>query len=377
METSSLTPFLKPLVDPWYESLKDPAKAQENALRNLAPFYAKTKYGRDHGTRDNITLNDFRSSIPTASYDQLRPWLEKVRNGDDSSLLGEPVERWVMTRGTTGTPKLIPTTKTHLAQILFVGARAFVNYAMRTGELDILQGKVLNLNFPSEVAQITTKNGPVAYGYSSGTYAKLNPELGTARLIPRQEEIDALGPGVSKQDWENRFELVYQTAKDTDVMTVMGVTPVITSFANYVKRRYGVLPKQFWKMKGLFCTSVAKIQTKYAPIIRHLYGYVPVVEMYTATEGVFGQQMDEHPYICPNYDMYLFEARTRKGTKMLHEMKPREWGRLIISTPIFPRYDIGDVIEAEGKNYFRITGRARKLTSIEHILYNILSGRFA
>ncbi len=377
METGGLGVFLRPLVDPWYEAIKNPVKAQENALRNLAPYYTRTEYGRKYGAKDEISLDEFRASFPTVAYSQLAPWLEKVKRGDYSSLLSEPVERWVMTRGTTGTPKFIPTTRTHLAQILLVGARALVNFALRTRQQEILQGKVLNLNFPSEVGQLPTSNGPVSYGYSSGTYAKLNPELGAARLVPRQEEIDALGPGTTKGDWENRFELVYRTAKDADVMSVMGVTPVITSFASHVKRKHGIFPKQFWKMKGLFCTSVAKIQTKYAPVMRHYYGNVPVVEMYTATEGVFGQQLDDHPYICPNYDMYIFEAETRLGTRLLHEMKPREWGRLIISTPLFPRYDIGDLVEAEGKGYFRIIGRARRITRIEHVLCNLLSGRLA
>jgi hypothetical protein len=57
-------------------------------------------------------------------------------------------------------------------------------------------------------------------------------------------------------------------------------------------------------------------------------------------------------------------------------MKPREWGRIIVSTPILPRYDIGDLVECEGKGYFRIIGRTGTRTALEHMLYNIVSGRF-
>jgi hypothetical protein len=376
LEPPGLSVYLKPFVDPWYESLTNPSQAQNRALEKLAPFYSKTEYGRKYGARENLSIDGFRSSFPTVTYHQLKPWLDKVRNGDSLALLGEPVERWVMTRGSTGAPKIIPTTKTHLDQILLVGARAIINFALRKGQLDILRGKVLNLNFPSDVGRLDTKEGPIRYGYSSGTYAKLNPELGDVGLIPRQEEIDALGGGASKKDWDNRFELVYRAAKDAEVKSVMGVTPVITGFARYVRKKHRVLPRNFWRMKGLFCTSVAKIQTKYAPVLRYLYGEVPVVEMYTATEGVFGQQLDDHPYVSPNYDMYVFEARTKHGIKMLHEMKPREWGSVIVSTPLFPRYEMGDLVEAQGKGYFRIFGRDRRLTRAEHFLYNMLSARF-
>jgi hypothetical protein len=41
---------------------------------------------------------------------------------------------------------------------------------------------------------------------------------------------------------------------------------------------------------------------------------------------------------------------------------------------MFPRYDIGDMIEAAGKNYFRVFGRRKALTILEHRLYRLLFG---
>ncbi len=217
---------------------------------------------------------------------------------------------------------------------------------------------------------------PTTYGYSSGTYAKLNPMLNQVSLLPRQEEIDALGPDITRSGWERRFELVYRKALHENVTAAMGVTPVILSFAKYVARNYQKMPKELWNLKALFCTSVRKIQFKYAPKLRYYYGNIPVVEMYTATEGVYGQQLDELPYISPNYDAYLFEVKTGEGFKMLHQLRRGEWGRLIVSSCLFPRYDIGDMIEAMGKNYFRVFGRANSLTVLEHRLYRFLYGWF-
>ena len=57
---------------------------------------------------------------------------------------------------------------------------------------------------------------------------------------------------------------------------------------------------------------------------------------------------------------------------MLHELGRGEWGRLVVSTSILPRYDIGDMIEAMGKNYFRVFGRANRRTILEHVLYRAL-----
>ena len=212
------------------------------------------------------------------------------------------------------------------------------------------------------------------YGYSSGTYARLNPMFERVSLLPRQEEIDALGSGLTRKDWEKRFELVYQQALSQDVTATMGVTPVILSFARYMKRKHGKKPVDLWKLEALFCTSVPKIQSNYGPVLQRYFGKVPVVEMYTATEGVFAQQLDDYPYITPNYDAYLFEVATGNGVKMLHELKRGEWGKLIVSSCILPRYDIGDLIESAGKYYYRVVGRRNTLTLLEHRLYRIFVG---
>jgi len=110
--------------------------------------------------------------------------------------------------------------------------------------------------------------------------------LNEVSLLPRQEDIDALGTGISKRDWERRFELVYQQALNENVTAAIGVTPVILSFAKYVKKKHRKKPKELWNFKAIFCTSVRKIHFKYSPILRRYYGEAPVVEIYSAIEDV-------------------------------------------------------------------------------------------
>ena len=324
--------------------------------------YALTDYGRKFGAGSVDGPNSFAASFPVATYQDLQPFIDQVLTGRESALLPERVVRWVMTRGSTGRPKVMPATETHLSLILSLGARAIVNFALKKKPSVLARG-VLNLNFPSEVGVIKSQAGGGPYGYSSGTYARLNPGLGQATLVPRQEEIDSLGPGITKHDWDMRFELVYERAKGEDIGCVMGVTPVMLSFASHLRRKHSKLPKDIWRLDALFCTSVSKIQTRYSPELKHFFGSAQVVEMYTATEGVFAQQMDDLPYVRPNYDAYFFEVKTRAGTEMLHKMKRGQWGSLIVSTPVLPRYEIGDLIEAEGKDYFRVIGRAKPQVS--------------
>jgi len=366
--------IFKPIIGAWYKSLENPQVSQEQTLLNLTGLYTKTLYGSRHNASEVRTIADYQAKFPVLTYGTLNPYLAEVERGNTQAILPEPLQCWVMTRGSSGPAKVLPATKTHLEQIFTCGARALINHVLRTKDYELLDGRILNLNFPSGVHTIVSNGRTMTYGYSSGTYARLNPALDKVSLIPRQEDIDKLGSGISRHDWENRFELAYEQAKDAKVTAAMGVTPVILSFARYVKKRHGKKPKDLWTLRGLFCTSVRKIQFKYAPILKKYYGNVPVIEIYSATEGVFGQQLDQLPYVTPNYDAYLFEVQTGKKTKMLHDLKRGEWGRLIVSTCMFPRYVIGDLIESAGNNYYRVIGREKNLTLLEHRLYRTFFG---
>jgi hypothetical protein len=374
LNEDAIASILQPIIGPWYKSLENPQKAQENVLRDLLKKYAITDYGSSHKALQIEDTTEYQAKFPKIDYYGLLPYLAQVKAGNYKTILPEPPESWVMTRGSTGKSKVLPVTESHLKQIFTCGARALINYALRTKKFEVFTGDILNLNFPSSVHTMTSDGREVRYGYSSGTYARLNPMFDRVSLIPRQEAIDALGSGIAKTDWEKRFELVYQQALGKNVTATMGVTPVILAFAKYVQRKHGKKPADIWEFKALFCTSVGKIQFKYAPVLKKYFGPAPVVEMYTATEGVFAQQLDDLPYVTPNYDAYLFEVETGKGVKMLHDLKRGEWGNLLISSCMFPRYDIGDMIEAAGKNYYRIFGRRNTLTLLEHRLYRLFLG---
>lgn len=355
-------------------AIREPEQAQRGLLKVLLEDYKETKYGNSFDISPETSIEDYRKRVPTITYHDLAPYLEQIRQTDYRILLKEEPITWVMTRGTTGTSKILPVTETHMNHLIRGGARAVLNTAFRRGALETLMGGVLNLQFPSNTQTMKVGGEELVFGFSSGTYARLNPMMAGLGLVPRQEEVDALETGLSVSDWEKRYEFIYQQAKDEALVTVMGVAPVQTGFARYLKRKHGVYPREIWDMQVLYTTSVAKIHTKYKPVLQKMYGDVSVVEMYTATEGAFGQQMDDYPYWRPNYDLYFFEVETGKGVKMLHELKRGEWGRLIISTPILPRYKIGDLVECMGKDYFRVFGRDKPRTVLEHRLYRMVFG---
>jgi hypothetical protein len=369
--------FIQIFVDLWHKGLQDPAQTQAATLEWLVEGYARTVYGETYGAADLLTQADdpsrffkaYRSAFPIVTYDAIKPWIDRVIAGQVNALLPEPPVAWAMTRGTTrGTSKRIPITETDLG-IRVAAARGLLNHLLRTEQLEALNGYSLNLNYPSVVGTMDVAGQETPYGFSSGIYVRHAAAATPAEILPAQEEIDALGGGTTPGAWKRRFEMIYQRTKDAPITMCAGVCPSIIEFGHYVQRHHKVLPKRLWPMRVIAATSVPGIHTKYKPALRALYGPVDVVEMYIATEGTFAQQRDDRCLLVPNLDLYVLEVLVKGGrVKMLHEMRPGEYGSLIVSTPVLPRYRIGDLIRAFDPPYFRCIGREGPWTKLRYWL---------
>lgn len=358
--------FVTPILQPWYTSLENPEESQRKTFETLLEGYRKTSYGKEYGAETVTTLEEFRGRFPVATFQDFTPYLEDVKKGNWSALLPEPPLKWAMTRGSTGIPKTIPFTKTDLDQKSICGPRATLNYVYKEKRYDILEGHVLNNNLPSKVGTMDVGGTQVEYGYSSGVYAKYSSERGGLRVIPTIDQINQLGTGLAKKDWEARFDLAYGEAKDKKVTMVTGAAQVMLHFGTYLKKKYGFYPKDVWEKPLLLCISMVGINTKQRPVLKAMYDFLDIREMYGATEGMYAQQLDERPYVFPNYDYYVFEVETNGKTKMLHELEKGERGSLVISSCLFPRYKIGDVVKSFGGNALICLGREKDFSLIKY-----------
>jgi len=359
---------LQTILNPWFQSIANPSQAQEETLARLLKSYAQTHYGQEFGADKISSIPEFQRAFPIVTYADLRPHIDKVIAGDFPAFLSEPPIEWGLTRGTTGESKLVPMTVSDLRDKTACGGRGLLNYVQRNQAYDILAGWDLNIGFPSKVGSMWMGDNEIFYGYTSGIYTKYNAKNARLKIVPEQDEIDALGGGISKSDWARRFELIYDKARDKDVTMVIGVTPVTIEFGSYLKKNHGLYPKDIWNIRLIAATSVAGIQTKYRPALTALYGNAAVVEMYGGTEGMYGQQLDDKPFITPNYDTYLFEVQTSRGIKLLCDLKPKEYGSLVFSSVLFPRYRMGDIILCAAPNYFRVIGREKRFTALKYRL---------
>ncbi len=91
-------------------ALNRPADTQLQLLRDYLARNADSAYGEAHGFGSIHSYDDFARCIPLTDYDDLAPWIERVRKGEQNVLTSDVVTRLIPTSGSTGARKLIPFT---------------------------------------------------------------------------------------------------------------------------------------------------------------------------------------------------------------------------------------------------------------------------
>lgn len=100
-------------VPAWFafrRALYRPAETQAGVLRATLRAAANTAFAREHGLSGDSSYAQFCDRVPLRTYDELSPWIDRVRAGEPNVLTSDPVRRLTPTSGTTGGRKLIPYT---------------------------------------------------------------------------------------------------------------------------------------------------------------------------------------------------------------------------------------------------------------------------
>lgn len=109
---------------------KNPAAAQAALLNRLLRANASSAYGQKFGFGRLRTAQEFQSAVPVVGYEELRPWMERIKAGDRAVLTEEPVLMLEKTSGSSTAAKYIPYTASLLREFQrAVGAWMFDLYA--------------------------------------------------------------------------------------------------------------------------------------------------------------------------------------------------------------------------------------------------------
>jgi len=105
---------------------------QRQVLDDLLAAHGHSDFGRDHGLGSVKSVEDFRNAVPIRTYEDMRPYMDRVFEGRTTALLppGHDVLMFSLTSGTTGYPKHIPVTQ-HFADTMRRGSNVWGIAALR------------------------------------------------------------------------------------------------------------------------------------------------------------------------------------------------------------------------------------------------------
>ena len=89
-----------------------PHEIQNETLLGLLNNARRTEWGKSHRFSDISTVKDFQEAVPIQTYDDIKPFVERLRAGEKDLLWPGEVKWFAKSSGTTSDKsKFIPVTK--------------------------------------------------------------------------------------------------------------------------------------------------------------------------------------------------------------------------------------------------------------------------
>jgi hypothetical protein len=89
----------------------DPRPVTAGVLKDLLQQVRGTAFAKDHALRSSVSsLDDWRRAVPIRDYTGFRPYIDEQLQGGTAVLTQDEPYAFLRTSGTSGRPKLVPTT---------------------------------------------------------------------------------------------------------------------------------------------------------------------------------------------------------------------------------------------------------------------------
>ena len=106
------------------KAAKNPRKCQEKTLRGILEFARDTEYGKEHHFADILKARDdnelyalYQKNVQPNDYEDLRPYIDRHKNGEPNVLFPDKPALYATTSGTTREPKWVPITHRYLGDV--------------------------------------------------------------------------------------------------------------------------------------------------------------------------------------------------------------------------------------------------------------------
>lgn len=259
--------------------IRNPRAAQLKVFRELLRQGRKTRFGRDHHFESIHTYDDFAKRVPIRDYEELKPYVQSILEGEKDVLWpGKPMY-FAKTSGTTSGAKYIPITRPSVREQVKASRNAILNYIHRTGRASFVNGKMIFLQGSPELDE---KNG-IKIGRLSGISAHFVPGYLQKNRLPSWETNCI-------EDWESKVDRIVDETVDQDMTVIAGIPSWVQMYFEKLRQRTGRDVGDLFPNLELFIYGGVNFEP-YRGKFEHLLGRrVSSIELFPASEGFFAYQ---------------------------------------------------------------------------------------
>lgn len=288
--------------------LKHPGTTQRELLRRLLTKASSTEWGRRYDY-ENIAgepdvVRAYQQVVPLTSYEDMRPYVDRLRDGDTDILWPGTVKYFAASSGTTSAGRIIPVSSEMLASNRRFALTVIANYLAGTRNLGILLGRHLSL--PGWI-----QDDRPALGTRIGQISAILAESSAALTIPWRALDRHLG---LIGDWEQKMAAIADHTMGQDIrMIVIAPSWCQVLFRLVIERKAAKTGKRerigdIWPNLRTIVTGGVAL-SGYRDILTHYIGErsVDLVETYGASEGFISFQNDlDDPAMLVHLDNGVF-----------------------------------------------------------------------
>lgn len=341
-----------------------PISAQRNVLQHLVTQAQYTEFGRKYHFSRLFTVKDFKNTIPIHEYNDLKPYIKRMMEGEQNILWNTPINWFAKSSGTTSDKsKFIPISDESLKDNHFKGSKdVLTNYYKNFPESDLLTGKSLVVGGSHQVYSLFED---IQYGDLSAVLMQNTPFWGNWIRTP-ELKIALL------DEWESKIEQLASNTVRENVTSLAGVpTWTIILIKRILEISGKKTLKEVWPNLELYMHGGVSF-TPYREQIGKLIGApINYLEMYNASEGFFAaQNMPDDEGLLLYTDHGIFYeflpvdeyGKTDAKTIGLKKVElHKNYAPVITTNGGLWRYLVGDTIQFTSLKPFKIkvTGRLK------------------
>jgi hypothetical protein len=346
--------------------IKYPHEVQAEWFKRLIMTGKNSEYGKKYDFKSIKTPEEFAQRIPINNYEAIKPYIDRLRQGEQNLLWPEEIKWFAKSSGTTSSKsKYIPVSNSSLEECHFKGGKDMLSLFINNHpETEIFDGKGLVMGGSHTISEVNN-----ASYYDGDLSAILIQNLPFWVQLMKTPNLSI----ALMDEWEQKIELMARETMQHDVTSISGV-PSWTLVL--IKRILELTGKpnlsEVWPNLEVFFhggVNFEPYREQFQQLIPH--SGMNFMETYNASEGFFGIQDrsdSKELLLMLDYGIY-YEfipietlADENPKTLALHEVEKNQNYALIITTNAgLWRYLIGDTVTFTSLNPYRIkiTGRTK------------------